>query len=343
MAYEKLRLKRISVVDPVGDAYRVTKRVLFEPFSIEKWFIIGFCAWLARLGTGGGGSGGGGRGNGPGGEIGSGQIDEFKSYLLEYLAPIIIGAGFVIIIVIALVLVFTWLRCRGKFMLLDCVVRNYGGVKIPWVEYKHEGNNLFAFKVWFGFLLFLVGIIAFGCIGGLVYFVAEASEAIGIAGISALIAGFGIALTVFLCMAVVIQFTNDFVVPIMYIYRIPTLQAWGMLWDLIKAGNIWRFVWYHIFTGILTIAIMIIIIALIVCTCCTAACIMAIPYIGVVLTLPLYVFQTAYPYCYLRQYGREYDVYSVLVPAKPADDPEVLDVAEIADKQFTDESEPDDD
>jgi hypothetical protein len=29
------------------------KRVLFQPFDLGKWFIIGFCAWLAFLGDGG--------------------------------------------------------------------------------------------------------------------------------------------------------------------------------------------------------------------------------------------------------------------------------------------------
>ena len=30
------------------------KQMLFRPFDLGKWFVIGFCAWLAYLGEGGG-------------------------------------------------------------------------------------------------------------------------------------------------------------------------------------------------------------------------------------------------------------------------------------------------
>ena len=60
------RSTEISVTAPVGQALDWVKRMLFQPFDLGKWFVIGFCAWLAGLGEsgtsfhGGGGSGGGG-------------------------------------------------------------------------------------------------------------------------------------------------------------------------------------------------------------------------------------------------------------------------------------------
>src|ERR1700709_723637 len=45
----------ISVTTPVGQAFDRMKLMLFQPFDIGKWFIIGFCAWLAGLGESGGG------------------------------------------------------------------------------------------------------------------------------------------------------------------------------------------------------------------------------------------------------------------------------------------------
>ena len=57
----------VSVIEPIGPAIEKVKTILFNPFDLSKWFIIGFCAWLAQLGSanrGGGGGGSGGNGDG---------------------------------------------------------------------------------------------------------------------------------------------------------------------------------------------------------------------------------------------------------------------------------------
>jgi hypothetical protein len=47
----------VSVTVPLGQAIDRVKLVLFRPFDLGKWFVIGFCAWLAQLGeTGFGGN-----------------------------------------------------------------------------------------------------------------------------------------------------------------------------------------------------------------------------------------------------------------------------------------------
>ena len=46
----------------------------------------------------------------------------------------------------------------------------------------------------------------------------------------------------------------------------------------------------------------------IIATCCIAGCLMAIPYIGAVLLLPVFVFRRAYSLYYMQQYGPEFDV-----------------------------------
>ncbi len=47
----------ISVVDPVIPAIERVKTILFRPFDLGKWFVIGFCAWLAGQTRPGGGGG----------------------------------------------------------------------------------------------------------------------------------------------------------------------------------------------------------------------------------------------------------------------------------------------
>ena len=48
------RPREISVAEPVSPALERVKLMLFQPFDLGKWFVIGFCAWLAFLGEGGG-------------------------------------------------------------------------------------------------------------------------------------------------------------------------------------------------------------------------------------------------------------------------------------------------
>ena len=47
---------KIEIFKPFGEAFELTKKILFQPFELKKWFVIGFAAWLANLGAGGGGN-----------------------------------------------------------------------------------------------------------------------------------------------------------------------------------------------------------------------------------------------------------------------------------------------
>ena len=45
---------RIEVFAPFGEAFETTRKILFQPFDLTKWFVIGFAAWLATMFSGGG-------------------------------------------------------------------------------------------------------------------------------------------------------------------------------------------------------------------------------------------------------------------------------------------------
>ncbi|MHB9006972.1 MAG: hypothetical protein ACYDC1_08565, partial [Limisphaerales bacterium] len=62
-----------------------------------------------------------------------------------------------------------------------------------------------------------------------------------------------------------------------------------------------------------------VILAVVLATCCVAGCLLAIPYLGAVLLLPVFVFDRAYSLHFLRQFGPEYDL--LLPPADPRTDP----------------------
>ena len=54
----------ISPLNPIGPAWNRMLKILFKPFDLKKWLILGFCVFLAQCGTGGN-AGGGGGGNFP--------------------------------------------------------------------------------------------------------------------------------------------------------------------------------------------------------------------------------------------------------------------------------------
>ena len=48
---------KIEIFKPFGESFELMKKILFQPFNLSKWLVIGFAAWLANLGGGGGGAG----------------------------------------------------------------------------------------------------------------------------------------------------------------------------------------------------------------------------------------------------------------------------------------------
>ena len=308
----------VSVIDPIGKAIDRVKAVLFEPFEMGKWFVIGFCAWLAMLGQGGGGGGGG--SFNPGGGHGGMDPGQVKVWILEHLTLIIsIGLGiFVVGLVIGIV--FLWLSSRGRFMFLHCVAENKAEVKVPWHKFRDQGNSLFGFRL-------AVGIIGFTCMALLVGMIIAAIILLSrgsrytapglIAGIVAVIL---ITIPVGIVFAVIRKFTKDFVVPIMYLRSCRCLDAWGEFWRMLTS-NKWRFALYILFQIVISMAIGAIVFALGCITCCCAWCIMGIPYIGTVLLLPLFVFGRSYSLYYLAQYGGQYDVF---IPIASLQEPPVV-------------------
>jgi len=300
----------VSVIDPIGRAIDSVKEVLFSPFALGRWFIIGFCAWLAYLGQGGGGGIGG--SFNPGGHRGTSPA-EVKGWVLEHL-PLIISIGLGLFVVgIVIWLVFLWLSSRGRFMFLHCVALNKAEVKAPWHKFRNQSNSLFVFRL-------VLGVIGFICIGVMVGVLAlliillvrnsayaAGALVVGIILLVLMVIGIGIVF------ALINKFTKDFVVPIMYLRQSRCLDAWREFWHLL-GGNKGRFTLYILFQIVMSMAIGTILMAVACVTCCCAACIFAIPYIGTVALLPLFVFKRSYSLYYLAQYGGQYDVFIPIAP-----------------------------
>jgi hypothetical protein len=65
-----------------------------------------------------------------------------------------------ICVVVLLIVLFAWLRARGRFIFVDCVVRNRAAIADPWKEFRAEGNSFFLFSLLVVLVLVSVIVIA---------------------------------------------------------------------------------------------------------------------------------------------------------------------------------------
>ncbi len=300
----------VSVIDPIGPAFERVKTILFRPFDFGKWFVIGFCAWLAYLGSGGGGGGGGKGSGGQGSHNVQEGLGEAKHFVMENLHWIIPVAVVVTIIGIVVWLAFTWLSSRGRFMFLHCVAHNKAEVSIPWTKYRQHANSLFLFRIILGLISFVViGLPILFAIGCIVMMIAgNGALAIGILG--------GILIGLIILVGAIIfglisKFTMDFVVPIMFLRTTSCTAGWREFMTLLSVNKA-RFILYILFQIVIGIAIGAIKFMgfCIGCCFCCISLLLIIPYIGTVILLPLPVFTRSYSLLYLKQFGPEFDVFT---------------------------------
>ncbi|MFV0590398.1 MAG: hypothetical protein ACK5M7_03360 [Draconibacterium sp.] len=298
----------ISYSRPLSLGFQRMKKALFQPFDLSKWFRIGFTAWLAGLTDCQGGSSGSSH---P--DYNSNSFDEFFSFpqtagdwltthpVWTYL--IIIG----IIFLIAIICIFIWISSRGKFMFLYNVAQEKSEIGSPWHEYRKEGNSLFLFELFFGWLsIVLFGFFLFYCfISAKEMYYADFTTIAVFWGIGKMIL---LLIAYLLSIGFVALFLKDFVVPVMYKYRIGVLAAWGKFLKLLTT-RLFAFIGYGLFIFVLSIGIGIGILFLAMITCCIGLLLIAIPYIGIVILLPVSYTYRALSLEFLAQFGEEFNVF----------------------------------
>ncbi|MBN2376058.1 MAG: hypothetical protein JXD22_06640 [Sedimentisphaerales bacterium] len=291
---------RISVTDPLSNAFAWVKQVLFVNFSLSKWFVLGFCAFLAQLGQGGGGGGNFNFGNsfshhsGPGGS-------EVSNWISQNIALIVTVGLIILILGISLGLLFTWLSSRGQFMFLDGVVRNQPAVKEPWHRFRSLGNSLFLCRIVLG----IIGLAAILIVIGTSLLIALPdikAEEFGPFAIIAIIFGGLLFLPLVIILALIKSAILDFVVLIMYYRNIKIRQALKIFRREILPGHLGIFILFYLFKFVLGIAAGTIIILGMCLTCCIAI----LPYISSVVFLPISVFFRAYSLFFLEQFGPQW-------------------------------------
>jgi hypothetical protein len=316
---------QVSVITPIQPAIERARQLLFRPFNLATWFTIGFCAWLAGVGQTGFGNWGftglNPQGRFPGSPHASGSTtwqganevwEQAKDQVMGNLAWILPLAIVLVCLIVALGVIMVWVMSRGEFMFLHCVALGRAEVAVPWRQHARKARSLFFFRLVLGLLgaVLMLPLAAF--IGVFVFrlFTRGVPPLAGwlpliVAGLGLLVVGFGF--------AVVAKLTRDLVLPIMFLRDGTCRQAWRELLGLF-AGRYHLLVLYLLFQIVLGLMMSVIVLVAVIATCCVAACLMAIPFIGTVLLLPVLVFQRAYSLYYLAQLGPRYDLFQTPAP-----------------------------
>ena len=302
--------QNISVTVPVSQAIERVKMMLFRPFDPSKWFTIGFCAWLAGLGSRGFSfnyGGGSQHKGGSGGRTAQEVFQQARGFVMNNLFWILPLVVVLVFFCLAVGVVLLWLRSRGQFMFLHCVALNKAEIDVPWRKFAVEASSLFVFRLVLG-LVWMILMVPFVIFTALLVIrminrgAPDMHVIIPLIGVGLIFIALG------LVFFVVGKLTTDFVVPIMFLRRCKCLDGWREFRRLLSA-HFARFTVYLLFQVVLGLAIGVMVLTAIIATCCLAGCVMLMPYLGTVVLLPVLTFNRSYSLHYLAQYGREYDAF----------------------------------
>lgn len=292
---------RIAYIEPLSRAWARARVILWQPFDLAKWLLLAFAAWLAGLATDTGGAAAW-RADSGGGPGGWRHLDHVWERLVDNAVwlPLVALAVMVGIGVAVLVL---WVSSRAKFIFLDNLVRNRGDIVDPWQRHESLGNSLFLFRLCFSLACAAAALL-------LVF--AFLAPAAGFSVHDAL-AGLSVAAGFFAVVALIVVgaaaglvalLTEAFVIPIMYRYEMRVLDAWQALLPWLRAEPV-AFVLYALFVLLLSVMFAVFYSIFCAVTCCVAA----LPYVGTVLLLPVWVTYRLFSVEFLAQLHPDFDLF----------------------------------
>ncbi len=311
----------IQFSEPLRVAWTRTRQMLFHPFDLGKWLVLGFTAWLAYMFHNGGykfQENLGHKGT-PGDmvkEVGEGVGRAWDRLVGEPVTFVLILLG--LLLAFALLLALLWVSSRMKLVFLDNVVRDRAEVVEPWKRLGSLGDSLFLWRLGFGLVaMVVVGGLAAALVGLMVLFAAGTSVTAVLGVMGAVLSGLAVMAAVVVTVLVAL-WTENFVVPIMYRFNLGVLEAWRAFlpWLQTYLGS---FVVWVLFLVVVALGLGVVILVAGLLTCCIGLLILALPYVGTVLLLPVWVTYRLTGPIFLAQFSPEFDLFAaVTVPEEPA-------------------------
>ena len=125
IGYERRRIKDRNL-QAVRPSVRVDEENIVSALRFKKWLVIGFAAWLANFCSGGGG----GNFNYPDNQ--RAEAHKLNEAIGQIPRPLLItGICVLVCVVLLLIVLVAWLRARGRFILVDSIVRNRAAIVEP--------------------------------------------------------------------------------------------------------------------------------------------------------------------------------------------------------------------
>lgn len=306
--------RRIEILAPFTQAIELTKVILFRPFDISKWLVIGFAAFLSGWFNSGGGSINPWSFRGWNTTHAPAPTFQFRSFNMDHagLVLLTIVAVFVIVIFV-LVFVWLWIVARGRFIFIDCLVRNRAAIAEPWREFRSEGNRFFVFLI----VVMVISIVVVAVLAGLVIGCLLLWRNYHVSNTPALFVVVPVAVFFWVAFAVAVNVIIYFMAPVMYIRRCSPVDAARAIMQLVLDDPA-PFILFILFMIALWIGWLMLGCFVTCVTCCLAS----LPYIGTVIVLPIPVLFRSFSLLFLRQFGPEWDVWTrISVPTPPTAEP----------------------
>jgi hypothetical protein len=290
------------------------KTILWRPFDLAKWLVLGFSAWLAGLADGTTGTlwkGINDKDLHPG-------VHDFSRTgdALHKVGDAMIWMPLIFILILAvaaILLAILWVSSRAKFVFLDNVVRDRAQIVDPWNRMRDLGNSLFLWRLGFmvaiGLVVLLFLILLFAPAATLSF-----SDALSGLSYAAMFLGVLVLIVVGVAAAFVTLLLEGFVIPIMYKFELKATEAWRYFLPWLKARP-WPFILYGLLILVLGFGFAL----FFAITCVLTCCIVAIPYVGTVILLPIWVTYRLFSVEFLAQFDPGFDVFSPAVtPSREA-------------------------
>jgi hypothetical protein len=303
---------QISFVEPLSRAWERMRRMLFAPFELGRWLVLGFSAWLAGLAS----SDWGGKlaGSVPDSldehDVVPFEVGELADAITDHLVwlPLILLA---VLVAAAIMIALLWVSSRAKLVFLDNVVHERAAVVEPWRRFGRLGSSLFWWRLGFAAIV-LAMVVAVLAVVILPAAAASLGETLRGLSIAAIVLG-ALAIAVIALVALLtLLLLESFVVPIMYRFDLSATAAWRTLLPWLKRFPGW-FIAYAVVIFLAAIAFQMMVLILCLFTCC----IILIPYVGTVILLPVWVLYRAYSVEFLAQLHPDFDLFeaATLTPA----------------------------